>query len=371
MGITEGAVRAKGQRLPRFERAGPDVLPFRIEERDLLGWRWIYDCRFLPTAWLVLLLPGSEQQILRRAQRWFHGEYVDRIRVNLTDWLLAIANKGADEVCLRYGRERGKIDWVKKNQELKDAYFRAHTISTARFRVTLEMGLRQKAMAEAAHVLTQWSAAEQSRVMHEAVTAVERQNRHMASGWTPELFEAKASTVVLEHLAPGMLPQLRLRSMAGIPSITPAVRLKAVGPQVPLVYTDDKGKPRRIMPDWPFTLIDGRRELDFFLETDRSTMTDGDFFLKLRAYWLYWQQEKERAAQGLGVMPTFRVLTTCRSRERMENLRRVAWEVDDQKRGSLMFWFAFEGDYRPEDGGSCWQPIWRTPRDEQVHQLLE
>src|SRR5687767_13831776 len=139
MELTEGAVQQAGQRLPRFERVGPDVLPFRIKERDLLGWKWIYDCRFLPTEYLMLLLPGSEQQILRRAQLWFHGGYVDRIRVNLTDWVLAIADKGADEVCLRYGYERGKIRWVQKNQELKDAYFRAHTLSTARFRVSLEM----------------------------------------------------------------------------------------------------------------------------------------------------------------------------------------------------------------------------------------
>jgi hypothetical protein len=373
MEIAQDVGQRTGQRLPRFERVGPDVLPFRIEERDLLGWKWIYDCRFLPTEWLMLLLPGSEQQILRRAQRWFHGGYVDRIRVNLTDWLLAIGNKGADEVCLRYGYERGKIDWTKKNQELKDAYFRAHTVSTAKFRVTLEMGLRQKAIARAAENFADWLPEQQGQVMQEALTAVERQNRHVASSWTPGAFDAKARRVVLEHLVPGMLPQLRLRSMATVPPVMPSVRLKPIGPQVPLVYTSDEGKQRRIIPDWAFTLINERRELDAFLETDRSTMTRGDFFSKLRGYWLFWLEQKQKAAQGLPAMTAFRVLTTCKSRERAEGLRLIAREVDDRKQGSFMFWFAPEEDYDPYRPESMWGAIWWTARegDTQVHQLLE
>jgi hypothetical protein len=99
MEISPATIRTHGQRLPRFTRVGADALPFRIAERDLLAWRWIYDCRFLPTDFLRLLLPGSAQQITRRAQRWFHAGYVDRIRTGYTQWILAIANKGADEVC--------------------------------------------------------------------------------------------------------------------------------------------------------------------------------------------------------------------------------------------------------------------------------
>jgi hypothetical protein len=371
MDIAEGVMGHTGERLPRFTRAGADALPFRPEERDILAWRWIYDCRFLPTDYVRVLLPGSEQQLTRRAQRWFHGGYVDRIRVNLTDWVLAIADKGADEVCLRYGYDRGKIHWQKKNQELKDAYFRAHTLSTARFRVSLEMGLRQKAMAQSAEIFAQWSPEQQGQIMQEALTAVERQNRHVMLRWTRDAFETKARHVVLEHLVPGILPQLRLRSMAALPSIIPSVRLKPIGPEVPLLYTDEEGKHRRIIPDWAFTLVNERRELDVFLETDRSTMTRGDFFLKLRGYWLFWLEQKQRAAQGLPAMTAFRVLTTCRSRERAEGLRQIAREADDRKQGSFMFWFVPEELYDPYQPESLWQPIWQTPRDEQVHCLLE
>ena len=104
MEISQAIIRASGQRLPRLTRAGADVLPFRIEKHDLLAWRWIYDCRFLPTDYLRLLLPGSAQQITRRAQRWFHAGYVNRVRTGYADWLLAIGNKGADEVCTRFNR---------------------------------------------------------------------------------------------------------------------------------------------------------------------------------------------------------------------------------------------------------------------------
>ena len=90
MEISQATTRAPGQRLPRFTRVGADVIPFRIEERDLLAWRWIYDTRFIPTDHLRLLLPGSAQQITRRAQRWFHGGYVDRIRTGYAEWILAI-----------------------------------------------------------------------------------------------------------------------------------------------------------------------------------------------------------------------------------------------------------------------------------------
>ena len=266
--MADTTIREKGQRLPRFTRAGEDALPFRIEDRDVLGWRWIYDCRFLPAEYLLLLLPGSEQQLTRRMQKWYHGAYVDRIRTGLTEWIYAIANKGADEVCVRYDRERGRIDWNKKNAELKDAYFRAHTLSTAKFRVALEMGLRQKAFPEAQEVVAHWPAEQQQAAMQEALAVLRRQNT--AARWTPEVFEAKARTVILEHLVPGMLPQIRLNALKNVHPITPTVRLKENGPEVPLYYTDEKGKRRRIIPDWAFTLIDGDDDLDFFLETDRS-----------------------------------------------------------------------------------------------------
>ena len=57
---------------------------------------------------------------------------------------------------------------------------------------------------------------------------------------------------------PGMLPQIRLSTLKDVRPIMPTVRLKENGPEVPLYYTDEKGKRRRIIPDWSFTLIDAK-----------------------------------------------------------------------------------------------------------------
>ena len=211
MEISQATTRAPGQRLPRFTRVGTDVIPFRIEERDLLAWRWIYDTRFMRTDHLRLLLPGSAQQITRRAQRWFHGGYVDRIRTGYAEWILAITNKGADEVCVRYDRDRGHINFDKKNQELKNVFFRAHTLSIGRFRVALELALRMKATPEAAVFLAQWPVDQQQAAMAESIDMVQRQ--HHIKRWSPAEIEEKAKQVILQHLIPGMVPQFRLESL--------------------------------------------------------------------------------------------------------------------------------------------------------------
>jgi hypothetical protein len=375
MGMADTTIREKGQRLPRFTRAGEDVLPFRIEARDVLGWRWLYDCRFLPADYLLLLLPGSEQQLTRRMQKWYHGAYVDRIRTGLTDWIYAIANKGADEVCVRWDRDRGRINWNKKNAELKDAYFRAHALSITRLRVALEMGLRHKAFPEAQAAVDRWPAEYRQAAMQEALMLLKRHNA--AAPWAPDVFEAKARSVLMEHLVPDMLPPMRLRALTDLAPITPTVRLSEDGPTVPLSYTDATGKPRLIKPDWPFTLIDGHDELIFFHEADRSTTSlesvsgKRDMYMKYRAYWLLWRQEEIKARQGLPALKSFRVLTTTRSARRCENLRALARTVDDKQTGSAMFWFAEERAYDPHQPESIWQPIWKTPKDDRPHHLLE
>jgi hypothetical protein len=211
--------------------------------------------------------------------------------------------------------------------------------------------------------------------MQEALMVLRRQNT--AARWAPEVFEAKARTVLLEHLVPAMLPQIRLSALKGAHPITPTVRLSDRGPETPLQYTDDSGKPKLIKPDWAFTLIDSNDDLDFFLETDRSTTSlesasgKRDMFLKYRAYWLFWRQEMEKAKQGLPALTSFRVLTTTKSAKRFENLRKLAREVDDKQTGSEMFWFAEETSYDPHQPESIWQEMWQTPKDDEKHHLLE
>lgn len=209
-------------------------------------------------------------------------------------FIYALGNRGAEE--LRFsGVDVPKVDWDKKNGEIKDQYFVAHELMVGDFRVTLHLTLKDR------------------------------------RGLT---------------LAP-------------------------VSPGDVLPYRDDARRQRKIKPDWAFTLVDGDDELDFFLEADRSTMTDGDYLLKLRAYWLFWNQEKAKADHGLEARDAFRVLTICKSEARARNLRTIARQADDRKAGSPMFWFTSSERYSIETPSHLFGPIWQTPADEAPHHLLE
>jgi hypothetical protein len=319
-------------------------------------------------AYLRLLLPGSAQQLTRRAQRWFHGGYVDRIRTGYAEWILAICNKGADEVCRHDGWERGRIDWHKKNREFRDIFFRApHTLSITRFRVSLELALRAKAVPEALQLVHRWPVAQQQASMEESVAWLTR-HYGAAPCPSPALFEGKAETLILQHLIPGMIPQVRLRTLRQITPMVPTLRLHHRAPEVPLRYTDEQGMVHRVTPDWPFTLIAADQAFDLFLEADRSSTTlvaetdsKRDMLRKLRGYWRYWQQTGR----------PFRVLMTCKSRERLEHLRDLAREMVGKQPGAGLFWFTTEREvdpYRPQD---FWGPIWSTPRDVQPRPLLD
>ena len=246
------------------------------------------------------------------------------------------ANKGADEVCVRYDRDRGHINFDKKNQELKNVFFRAHTLSIGRFRVALELALRMKATPEAAVFLAQWPVDQQQAAMAESIDMVQRQ--HHIKRWSPAEIEEKAQQVILQHLIPGMVPQFRLESLHDSSPIIPTIRLSEQSPAVPLWYTDEQGVRRQIQPDWALTLMRRDKAFPCYLEVDRSTMSlesasgKRDMLLKLLAYWLYWRQTGN----------PFRMLMTCRSRERLEHMRELARKVVGKQAGLGLFWFAWK-----------------------------
>ena len=108
----------------------------------------------------------------------------------------------------------------------------------------------------------------------------------------------------------------------------------------------------------------------FLVEADRSTMTNDRFRQKLFSYYKFWQHEIYRKPDNRYQLPSFRVLTVTISKERRDNLRAVARTVDDKQRGTGLFWFLCEKDYR--DTPAClFQPLWKTAKDERMHGLLE
>jgi len=129
-----------------------------------------------------------------------------------------------------------------------------------------------------------------------------------------------------------------------------------------------RGEKTELVPDAFFTIEDKGDLLPFFLEVDRSTMTQERFVKKMRIYWKWWREE--RCEKTLGI-EKFRVLTITPSKERAENLRRATKRADDRKQGSNMFLFLSEKEYSLKNPEAVLSPLWLSPKDETKHSILE
>jgi hypothetical protein len=87
-------------------------------------------------------------------------------------------------------------------------------------------------------------------------------------------------------------------------------------------------------------------------------MTLARLQIKLAGYWHWYRQGGHTRKHDIRA---FRVLTITRSQERMQNLLKIAKQVDDQKAGSPMFCFTSETRYSPERPHSIFEAIWETP----------
>jgi DNA-binding HxlR family transcriptional regulator len=123
-----------------------------------------------------------------------------------------------------------------------------------------------------------------------------------------------------------------------------------------------------IAPDAFFTIEDEDCLMNFFLEADRSTMAFERMMKKFKGYW-DWRAEG-RHKEKLGIS-NFRVLTVALTEDRKESIRKIAKKADDSQNGSEMFWFACENSYNLEHPETILQPIWKTPKNEDLHHILE
>ena len=132
-----------------------------------------------------------------------------------------------------------------------------------------------------------------------------------------------------------------------------------------------KGRELPISPDAFFTIEDKDDWLHFFLEADCSTMKTERFLDKMRGYWEWWKEEGHHKKFGIPAEIGFRVLTVTISEERKENLRLMTRQADDSRRGSNIFWFACEKNYNLETPETILKPIWQSPKNDDLHHLLE
>ena len=298
------------QRLKKYTRERKKAPGIVLQKRDLKILELIFDYRFLRSDHIKALVQDggvelkTNQVILKRLQKLFHNGLLDRPRDQVrydmqgSDRMIyALGNGGADVLTEALGIDRGKIDWLKKNREVK-RYYLQHVLMISEFRAALELALKGRRDVE----LVFWKQGDEIRDK--------------------------------------------------------------------VVATDEKGDKARypIWPDGFFCLKTARGSLNFFLEADRSTMTNARFVRKVRGYWAYWKAGGHTKKYGIKY---FRVLTITRSEARKENLRSATRQADGKKKGSTMFMFACEKKYSLAKPEKVLEAIWQTTKGDGWPSLLD
>jgi len=297
-------------RLKKYAREKSKAPAMVLQKRDLKILELVYEYRFLKSNQIAALVQKdgfqlkTNQVILRRLQKMYHNGLLarprDQVRYDLMGsekMIYALANGGADVLSETIGIDRGKINWTKKNREVK-RYYLQHALMVSEFRAALTLAILDRRDVE----ILFWRQGDEIR-----------------------------DKVVVE---------------------------------------DDEGKKIRypIWPDGFFGLQTPKGKLYFFLEADRSTMTNKRILRKMRGYWTYWKEKRHTKKYDIR---KFRVLTITRSEARKENLRKVGKEADGRKRGSTMFMFACEKGYDLEEPQDILKAIWQTPAGEEWQSLLD
>jgi hypothetical protein len=133
-----------------------------LQDRDRSILKLVYDHRFITTAEIMALTPGSRRNLYERLKLLFHHRYLDRIGYDLYHPMIyALGNRGADVLTDYYGIDRQRINWRTKNREAHHHYIN-HTLMVGRFRAAL-----MQSIAIAGAMLTSW---QREGEMHEYVT---------------------------------------------------------------------------------------------------------------------------------------------------------------------------------------------------------
>ncbi|MEM2915244.1 MAG: replication-relaxation family protein [Candidatus Bathyarchaeia archaeon] len=296
----------KVRKTPRFGKRPDSVGNIRLQERDIEIIKLVYDYRFLDSRQIQSLIDGSGQVILRRLKKLYHHDYLDRPKGQLA---LAEPLMGGINLVYAIG-DRG------------------------------------------ADILAERFGIDRGRILWREKNK-EAKDRYIQHTLMISDFRACLTLALKNTTGTNLSFWIRENSQ----ELKDYVHIR----------TSSGQKRLPIVPDGFFGIEDSGGTMHFFLEADRSTMTNARFLGKLRAYWLWWKQGGQK---GLGV-DNFRVLTITKTRQRMENLVELARRVDDSGKSSYMFWFTTEDNYQLEQPETILQDIWLTPKDKLMHRLLE
>ncbi len=139
----------KQQRLPRFKRDPEAAGSFQITQRDLEILRHVSEHRFLRSDWLVKLVGGSRQQVLRRLNLLYHHGYLDRPRAQLDYFheggskslVYGLASRGAGRLRRDLDMPFHRMDWTTRNKHV-GRLFLEHTLMISDFMIWLELQCR-------------------------------------------------------------------------------------------------------------------------------------------------------------------------------------------------------------------------------------
>lgn len=312
----------------RLERQGPEKLrPCRIGQRDLAALTHLAQTKVLSSGLIARLLTAgrplrSDQVIVRRLRDLYDHQYISRVvhtvpfvfdpvgRVRGSGRILyVLAGRGAEEVARATGSGHVLAHrWDKTSRELR--WFEAeHELAIGAVYTTLRLA---------------------ERVWHPRVSVgTWRQGRALLDTF----FVDEAG-----HLA---MPR----------SAEERASLRA----------------HTVFPDAFFSLLrldpeDGTTKAwHYLLELDRSTQQHERFLRKLKNYARWRALKLHTNAYGIG---DFTVLTVCRSRERRDQLARLAKTAYAWKTEPPIFRFCYQGDFSLDEPQRLAGPIWRTAADE-------
>lgn len=294
--------------------------PTTPHARDLEILEHLYHTRLMSAEQLAALVktPGTgEKSVRRRLRKLYDAGLVDRLveqvrhrfdpatgRYHGTAPLVySLGTRGARRISERVEDARvGRLRWEKKNRAFKHPQIE-HALMVAEFYTTLCLAIRESQGVE----LLFWREGDDLR--DEFYVDAEGQ---LVERRRPDANDAR------HFVAPDAYFGL------GVPGREPGTRAG----------------------------------LYFMLEADRATMNPARFLLKLKHYWR-WNRTGRHTRRF--AIRYFLVLTITPSAGRRDNLRALAREADDWKKGSPIFRFACAEDYSFAKPRRLFGSIWTTP----------
>ena len=143
------------ERLPRYKRRPGAAPSFDVTERDEEIIRIVARHRFIRSDQIVRLLKAadpatSEQNVVRRLQRLFHGNFLGRVQIESDRGkpgsqpiIFILGNKGIDLLAAKYGFRRSSADWTTKARTAADLYVE-HALEVTDFMVALALACRRR-----------------------------------------------------------------------------------------------------------------------------------------------------------------------------------------------------------------------------------